>query len=81
MPPAKTVTKKGKKDAKQKRKNGNYNFTGAKNNNAKLTEAEVKKMRALFKNGFSLDILSLRFKRPRNTVRNIVYGQTWRHIL
>lgn len=73
-----TATKKKKKVEPKK---GNYDFTGSKNNNSKLTEADVKKMRALFSNGFSLDILSVRFKRPRNTVRNIVYGQTWKHLL
>lgn len=77
----KATKKKATKKKAEEKKKGNYDFVGSKNNNAKLTEAQVKKMRALHSSGFSIPILSIRFKRPKNTVRNIVYGQTWKHLL
>lgn len=48
--------------------------------NAKLTEDDVRKMRALHMDGFGEDRLSKMFKVARSTARDVIKRRRWRHV-
>lgn len=53
---------------------------GERNGNAKLTEAQVRRIREMYTQSWSLDKLAAEFHVGPTTVWQIVRGTTWRHV-
>lgn len=53
---------------------------GIKNSAAKLTETDVKEIKILLKEGFSIRSLSEKFKVYHSTIQKIKYNHTWKHL-
>jgi len=53
---------------------------GERHGNAKITAAQVREMRALRRDGQSLDAIAARFAVGRANVHLIVTGQSWKHV-
>jgi hypothetical protein len=66
-------------------RNGRYthpkSYLGEKNNNAKLTESQVKEIRQLYARGsITLKELGMKFGAGLSTIGRIVNHKTWKHI-
>lgn len=55
-------------------------FQGVKNGRARLTENEVKKIRALHAQGHSFVYLGIQFKVSPVQIRRIIIRENWKHI-
>jgi hypothetical protein len=47
----------------------------------KLTEVQIPVIRAAYKNGATISALSKQYDVTRPTIRAVVTGKTWRHVL
>lgn len=54
--------------------------SGERHHNAKLTEADVREIRRLFAAGAACRALARRYGLSRNTMTNVVRGETWKHV-
>lgn len=53
---------------------------GAAHGMAKLTDADVRQMRGLFKAGGAINRIALAFGVSETTARNVVLRRTWTHV-
>lgn len=54
--------------------------SGSKNNKARLIESDIPKIMKKYLDGYSTIRIAKIFKVSDSTIRNIIYGITWRHI-
>lgn len=63
----------------RKKKNRGCRLYGELNGRAKLSAAQVEKIRSLRASGVTVSELSKKFNTPKGTISCVVYGLTWKH--